>query len=157
MARVATGAFLASVAISSVRGQATHTNFAGTWLLDYARSDSSSFTPKSATWTVIQQGDSIVLNRESPSGKQQAIYALNGTPHKFTLRLIGTETEATSTVTWTGSVMVVHTVSHPGDTDLVQNDTWALSADGKELRVKREANSPGMGLGAPTFVFVRKS
>lgn len=125
-------------------------------MLDAARSDSSSFTPKSATWTVVQQGDSLVLDRESPNGKQQAVYSLSGAPRKFTLRLIGTETEATSTVTWTGAAMVVHTTSHPGESDLVQNDTWTLSADGKELRVKREANSPGMSLGAPTFVFTRK-
>ena len=124
--------------------------------MDTARSEKSSFTPKSSTWTVLQQGDSLSLDRESPNGVQHATYALSGAPRKYTLRLIGVEAEATSTVTWNGATMVVHTTSSPDGTELVQNDRWTLSADGKELRVKREATAPGMTLGSPTLVFTRK-
>jgi hypothetical protein len=52
--------------------------------------------------------------------------------------------------------MVVHTSSHPGDADLAQTDTWTLSADGKELRIKREAAYGGRSMGSPTLVFVRQ-
>ena len=52
--------------------------------------------------------------------------------------------------------MVVHTTSHPGDADLVQVDTWTLGADGKELRIKREATYAGRLMGSPTLVFVKQ-
>jgi hypothetical protein len=153
--RIATAATLCAVAISFASAQSapTHTDFSGTWILDLTRSDSSTFNPKSATWTVVQKGDSIVLDRETPAIKMHAVYALNGAPRKNTLRLIGVETEATSTVTWNGGVMVVRTTSHPQDTELVQTDTWTLGSDGKELRIKRDAGS----IGAPMWVFVKKS
>jgi hypothetical protein len=147
----------AALSVASAQSVAARPNFTGVWVLDVARSDSSSFTPKSATWTVMQQGDSIILDRETPTIKQHAVYALNGTPRKNTLRLVGTEAEATSTVSWNDAVMVVHTTSHPGEIDLVQNDTWTLSADGKELRIRREAASAGNAIGSPTLVFLKKS
>jgi hypothetical protein len=156
---IAAAAILGSAAISLLSAQTApvHPDFSGTWVLDAARSDSSSFTPKSATWAVLQAGDSIILDRESPgAGKQHAVYALDGSPRSFTLRLVGSGTEAVSTVAWTGRAMVVHTTSHPGDADLVQADTWALSADGKELRIKREATYAGRLMGSPTLVFVKQ-
>jgi hypothetical protein len=103
----------------------------------------------------MQRGDSLVLDRESSAIKQHAVYSLTGAPRKFTLRLIGTETEATGIVSWNGAVMVIHATSHPSDVDLVQTDTWTLSADGKELRIKREATNGGRPIGSPTLVFRR--
>jgi hypothetical protein len=156
---VATAMILSAVAISFAPAQSTpaHPDFSGAWVLDFARSDSSSFTPKSATWSVVQKGDSIVLDRESPgTGMQHAVYAFDGSPRKFTLRLVGNETEATSTVSWTGPTMVIHTTSRPMDRDLIQTDSWKLSSDGKELRIKREAIYDGGPLGSPTLVFVKK-
>lgn len=153
---IAIVALLATVAIFALPAQA-RPNFSGKWVMDTARSEKSSFTPKASTWTVVQQGDSLILDRTSPaSGTQRAVYALNGAPRSYTLRLLGTETTATSTVAWTSGSMVVHTTSRPEDAELVQNDTWTLSADGKELRVKREATYPGMNLGSPTLVFTRQ-
>lgn len=157
--RIAAVAILCSAAISvgSAQVAAGGPDFSGVWVLDAGRSDSSSFTPKSATWAVVQAGDSIILDRESPgAGKQHAVYALDGSPRTFTLRLVGSGTEAVSTVTWTAGVMVVHTTSHPGDAELVQSDAWTLSADGKELRIKREATYAGHLMGSPTLVFLRQ-
>ena len=126
-------------------------------MLDASRSDSSSFTPKSATYAIVQRGDSIVVDRETPgTGKSHTVYGLDGKPRKNTLRLVGSETEAVSTVTWSGAAFVVHTGSHPGDAELVQVDTWMLSADGKELRIKREATYVGRAMGSPTLVFVKQ-
>ncbi len=156
MTQFATVLTMCAVAISFAAAQSmAHPDFSGVWVLDYARSDSSSFTPKSGTWTVVQRGDSLMLDRVSPNGRQQAVYSLTGTPRKFTLRLVGTETEATSTVAWRGAAMVVHTTSHPTDAELVQTDTWILSADGKELRIKREAANGGVSMGSPTLVFTK--
>src|SRR5689334_26003 len=106
---IATALILNAVAISfaSAQVRAARPDFTGTWILDHDRSDSSSFTPKSATWIVVQRGDSLVLDRESPgAGKQHAVYALDGTPRHFTLRLVGNETEATSSVEWNGATMI---------------------------------------------------
>ena len=157
--RIAAVAVLCSAAISVVSAQvgAARPDFSGVWVLDAGRSDSSSYTPKSATWAVVQAGDSIILDRESPgAGKQHAVYALDGSPRTFTLRLVGSGTEAVSTVTWTAAAMVVHTTSHPGDAELAQTDSWTLSADGKELRIKREATYAGRAMGSPTLVFLRQ-
>jgi len=52
--------------------------------------------------------------------------------------------------------MVVRTTSHPADADLIQTDTWTLSADNNELRMKREAAYAGNPMGSPTLVFRRK-
>jgi hypothetical protein len=157
--RIAVAGILSSAAIFVLPAQAAaqHPDFSGVWVLDAARSDSSSYTPKWATWAVVQQGDSIILDRESPgAGKQHAVYSLDGSRRTFTLRLVGSGTDAVSTVSWTGSAMVVHTSSHPGDADLAQVDTWTLSADGKELRIQREATYGGRSMGSPTLVFVRQ-
>ena len=133
-------------------------DFNGVWILDFARSDSSSYTPKSATYAVSQYKDSIMVDRESPgAGKQHAVYMLDGSPRKYTLRLVGTETEATSTITWISSGMIVHTTSRPNDAELVQTDTWTLNADGSELRIRREASYNGSPMGSPTLVFTRKA
>jgi hypothetical protein len=142
---------------SSAQSPARHPDFSGTWILDAARSDSSSFTPKSATWVVVQRGDSLVLDRESPgTGKQHAVYALDGTPRTNTLRLVGTSTAATSLVSWHGDSLMVHTTSRPQDADLVQTDTWMLNAAGTGLRIKREAAYAGQSMGSPTLVFVKQ-
>ena len=132
-------------------------DFSGVWVLDYAHSDSSSFTPKSATYVVVQHGDSMVLDRESPmAGKSHAVYSLNGTPRKNTLVLVGSETESTSTALWITDTLVIHTTSHPDDADLLQTDRWTLGADGKGLSIRREANYGGRSMGSPTLRFVRK-
>ncbi|HEY4100686.1 MAG TPA: hypothetical protein VGM20_07395 [Gemmatimonadales bacterium] len=137
--------------------RASHPDLSGTWILDVARSDSSSFTPKSATYVVTQAADSIIVDREtSGTGKQHAVYALDGTPRVNTLRLIGTSTEATSKVEWIGDTLVVHTTSRPEDADLVQIDRWSLGANGTELRIHREAVYAGQSMGSPTLVFGRK-
>lgn len=134
-----------------------HPDFTGVWVLDASRSDSSSFTPKSATYAIVQRGDSIVVDRETPgTGKSHTVYGLDSKPRTNTLRLVGTETEATSMVAWTGAVMVVRTNSHPGDADLVQVDTWTLAPDGKTLRIRREATYGGRPMGSPTLVFVKQ-
>src|SRR5437868_125236 len=102
--RYAAAAILAAAAVVPVKAQSqSRPDFSGVWAFDSARSEPSSFNPKSATWTVVQRGDSVILDRVSPNGRQQATYSLGGVPRKFTLRLVGVETEATSTVTWNGA------------------------------------------------------
>jgi hypothetical protein len=135
----------------------SHPDLSGTWVLDVAHSDSSSFTPKSATYVVMQTADSIILDREtSGTGKQHAVYALDGTPRINPLRLIGTSTDATTRTEWVGDTLVVHTTSRPEDADLVQTDRWSLAANGTQLRIHREAMYAGQSIGSPTLVFVRK-
>jgi hypothetical protein len=155
-ARIAAAAALCAVAISFAGAQ-VRTDYSGTWILDVARSDSSTFTPRTATWTVVQRGDSIILDRTTSGNvPQHAVYALDGMPRTSTLHLIGVSSDATSTVSWSGAVMVVRTTSRPGDDDLVQTDSWTLSPGGKELRVKRQAVYGGAAMGSPTFVFVKQ-
>jgi len=55
-------------------------DFSGIWVLDYARSDSSSYTPSSATYAVVQAGDSMIVDRTTPNGKSHTVYGLDGSP-----------------------------------------------------------------------------
>ncbi len=89
------------------------------------------------------------------TGPQHAVYQLDGAPRTNTLRLVGSGTAAESVVHWQGDTMVVRTVSHPGDGELVQVDHWWLRNAG-ELRMRREAAYQGSSMGAPTFVFTRQ-
>jgi hypothetical protein len=130
----------------------------GTWVLDYARSDSSSYTPKSATYQVVEQGDSMVVDRETPNtGRTLTVYLLDGHARKNTLRLVGTATEATSMATWQHDSLIVNTTSMPGDKPLIQRDTWTLGADGRTLRIHREARYDGRAMESPTLVFARRA
>lgn len=157
LAEIATVVMFPAVAFSlTAQAAVLHPDFSGVWIFDAARSDSSTFTPKSATWGVVQRGDSIVLDRTSPgTGPQHAVYRLDGTPRTNTLRLVGSGTTAESVVSWSGDTMSVRTVSHPGDGELVQVDHWWLRNAG-ELRIRREAAYQGSSMGAPTFVFTRQ-
>lgn len=157
LSAIATAVVLTAVAISFAVAQAPalRPNFSGTWILDAARSDTSTFTPESATWSVVQRGDSIVLDRASPgTGPQHAVYALGGSPRTNMLRLVGSGTSAVSAVSWQVDTMVVRTVSHPGDGELIQVDHWWLAGP-RDLRIRREAAYQGRSMGAPTFVFTR--
>jgi hypothetical protein len=146
-----------AIAASSLAAQGGHPSFSGTWILDTARSDKSSFTPQSATYHVTQLGDSLILDRETAgTGKAHMVYELTGKPRTNTLPLIGLSTAATSTVSWHGDSLVVHTLSHPQDADLVQTDIWVLANGGRELRLKRDAVYAGSSMGSPTLVFIKQ-
>lgn len=147
---------MVAIAYLPAQARGAHPDFTGTWVLDYARSDSSSYTPKSATYAVTQQGDSMIVDRETPgTGRTITVYLLNGHARKNTLRLVGTATEATSLTTWRHDSLIVNTTSMPADKPLVQRDTWTLDADGRTLRIHREARYDGRAMESPTLVFTR--
>ncbi len=145
-----------AIAAAQAQGRTNHPDFSGTWVLDYARSDSSSYTPKSATYWLAQQGDSLIVDRETVmSGKTRSVYLLNGHARKNMLRLVGTEAEATSLVTWRGDSLVVNTSSMPAGKPLIQRDTWTVSADRMTLRIHRESRYDGHAMESPTLVLVK--
>jgi hypothetical protein len=99
----------------------------------------------------------MVVDRETAmSGKTRTVYLLNGHARKNALRLVGTETEATSLVSWHGDTLVVNTSSLPAGKPLIQRDTWTLSADRSTLLLHRESRYDGRAMESPTLVLVKK-
>jgi len=146
-----------AIAFSSLAAQVSHPDLSGTWILDHARSDSSSFTPASATFVVRQLGDSMVLDRDTPgTGHMHLIYTFDGSARVNTLRLVDTAVAATSTAEWHADTLVVHTTSEAGGGSLVQRDSWWLGPEAATLRIRREATYEGAPIGSPTLVFVRR-
>ena len=160
-AQIAIVALLASVAISSVRGQVpTHPDFSGTWLMDTARSEKSSFNPAGMFYRIVQTGTSLVIDRASTSASgavtnTHMVIGTEGKPWPNPLKLVGQEVEAMSTVTWLRDTLMIRTTSTPGDKTLLQVDKWMLSADGSTLMMRREATYDGAPIGAPMWVFGR--
>ena len=138
-----------------------HPDFTGVWVLDLARSESSSFNPKAATFTVMQHGDSLVVDRETASitgdmVKTHSVYGIDGKPWTNILRLVGQETTATSVLSWSGDSLVIRTTSTPGDKELLQVDAWTLSPDGRTMRMKRSATYDNQPVGAPTWTLTKQ-
>jgi hypothetical protein len=153
---------LGAVAASSLSAQANagHPDLSGIWVMDPARSDSSSFTPAGAVYVVTQGGDTLAVDRRilATTGDtivSHMVWGWDGATWTNTLPLIGTDVETRATASWHGDTLVVHSTAMAGGSQLVQDDGWMLAADGT-LRIHRMATYAGRSLGSPTLVFVRR-
>lgn len=160
---------LATIAAVSMAGpaMAQHPNLTGTWSIDTALSAKSQMTPASSTYIIVQHGDTLTVDRSNTSApsttmpepmtlKSKLVWAVDGQPWKNTLPLVGAEVETTTTSTWAGDTMLVHVTGQVQGNDLVQDDRWSLSADGKTLTIHRGVTYAGQAMGAPTLVYVKQ-
>jgi hypothetical protein len=161
--RIATATLLCAVAFSSGSAQsaAPHANFSGTWTFDAAKSGASTFNPASGFYVVRQTADSFIIDRETTGAtgtvtKARMVYGFDGKPWKNSLPLVGQMVEQSSIVTWEDGALVIHSTAQAGEAELVQEDRWSLSADGKTLSIKRQATYAGNSIGSPTWVFNRR-
>ena len=160
--RVATGA--AAIVLSLATG-AAQANFAGTWVLDPARTQG---LPEgvSMTMTVKQDGNRLQVdaNISSPQGQQTIadLYGLDGKETDYTPPLIGGGSgKGRRTSTWNADktgfdVTESATVSTAeGDGTITAKRKWTLAPDGKTLTVDVAMKTP-MGEQASKRVFTRK-
>jgi hypothetical protein len=152
--------YLIAVAAASPLAAQQRPDFTGTWVLDTARSEHSTFNPLGTTYAVRQHGDSLVVDRtviSATNGTTQthSVYGFDGKPWSNTLRLVGQETTASSVLSWRGDTLVIHSTSSPGGQELVQDDRWVLGADGTTLTMVREASYGGQVIGTPRWLLVR--
>lgn len=156
-------AIVASLPMIGLMAQAsTHPSFAGTWVLDVAKSDPGPMTPASASYTIVQRGDTLITDRESTQPgadtptKSHLVVGVDGKAWKNMLPVAGESLEATSTVTWDKDAMVMHTSGTIQGTDVDQLDRWTLSPDGKTLLIHRSVSVGGAEQASGNLVFNRK-
>jgi hypothetical protein len=129
--------------------------------MDTAASEKSSFNPRGTTYRVAHRGDTLTVDRETQSVtgdvvKSRMDWRIDGKPWTSTLRLVGQDVEASSVLAWAHDSLTIRTTSHPNGSELVQNDIWTLSPDGKTLTMKRSAAFAGQAIGAPTWIFMKR-
>lgn len=160
--RVATGA--AAIVLSLVTG-AAQANFAGTWVIDPARSQGM---PEgvSITLTVKQDGNRIQTeaNLSTPQRQQTIpdVYVLDGKETDYQPPVIGSGTgKGKRTSTWNADksgfdVTESGTLSTPdGEDTFTAKRKWALSPDGKTLTIDMTIKTP-QGEQVSKRVFTRK-
>ncbi len=151
------------LAASSASAQMTHPSFAGTWVLDVGKSQSTQALPDSATWTISQTGDTVVMDRVNFSAATGNVtihgrFATDGKEWKNTITqpAIG-EIQTATTAAWDGAALVATTGFTVQDTPVIQTDRWTLSADGKTLTSDRKFTADGQDVATSTLVFSKKN
>jgi hypothetical protein len=156
-------AVLAAVMIAN-RGaaQGAHPDFAGSWVLDAAKSVSQpAAVPSAATWTVTSHGDTITVDRETTADngatvKSHVVVATDGKPYQNPVPLGAETVNTTSSATFDAQGLVVTTSGSAQGFDFTQTDHWTLGADGKTLTSSRVVNVGGQMVQSATLVFNRK-
>jgi hypothetical protein len=118
-----------------------HPDFSGTWNLDVAKSEGP-MTPTSATLKVTQTDKSVTVDRtvsaQGMTQSRKSVYSLDGSTSKNTVNAMGTDVEFSSTVEWSGEVMVIKTTAPLGP-GFSSTEKWTLSDDKKTLVIAGDA------------------
>ena len=127
-------------------------NFAGTWMLDKAKSEGlqGNMANLDQTWVITQDAKTLNIETTITGGEQQRppqkrSYNLDGseTTSEMTGRITGKNTSKTR---WQGDVLEINTVlkGNMGGTDFTATTTehWELADGGKTLKIHRTSESP---------------
>ena len=127
-------------------------NFAGTWMLDKAKSEGlqGNMANLDQTWVITQDAKTINIEITTTGGDQQRpprklSYNLDGseTTSEMTGRITGKNTSKTK---WQGDALEISTVlkGNMGGTDFTATTTehWELADGGKTLKIHRTTESP---------------
>ena len=133
--------FLLALPIATVFAQ-QKPDFSGTWILNGSQSDFGILGgPNRRTDVIIHKGLSLSdsITADGVQGKQEFKfnYTTNG---KEAVNKIG-DREIKSTLKWAGSSLVINSKFIYNDADVVGEDNWTLSADGKTLTITRHFSS----------------
>lgn len=160
---ITTAAVMYTMAVSHVTAQAARPNFSGVWVLDASKNvvDGQLGAPTAATSTIVQHGDSIIVDREltSEAGatKSHSVWSVDGKSWKNTAPVNGTDTEVASILSWDKGVLVIHSTLNLMGTDVDLTDRWTMAADGKSIVMQRSGSAGGQDLGSTTMTYVKKS
>lgn len=161
--RVAMGAAVVVLSLATAAAQA---NFAGTWVLDPARSQG---VPEGVTMTMIvkQDGDRLQVETAiaAPQGQQTIpdLFVLDGKETDYKAPVIGQGSgKGKRTAKWTGDKTAFEstesaTISGPdGEATLSAKRKWTLSPDGNTLTIDMTTSGP-QGEMVSKRVFTKKS
>jgi hypothetical protein len=134
-------AFLVALALGSVFAQ-QKPDFSGTWKLNVAKSDFGVLGgPTSRTDVIVHKEPSLSdrFSAEAAQGKQEGTinYTTDG---KEAVNKMG-DREVKSTLKWAGSSLAISSKFVYNDADVVGEENWTLSADGKTLTITRHFTS----------------
>jgi hypothetical protein len=147
--------FLVALSLVSVSAQ-QKPDFSGTWKLNVAKSDFGILGGPTSRTDVIIHKDPSLSNSVTAEGAQGKVeskinYTTDG---KEAVNKIG-DREIKSTLKWAGSVLVINSKFTYNDADVVGEDNWTLSADGKTLTITRHFTS-SLGDADQKFVFEKQ-
>ena len=128
-------------------------DFSGTWKLNLAKSEFGVLPPPESRTEVITHKDPTLadaVTQEGAEGKQQytANYTTDG---KEVVNMIGPR-EVRATIKWVGNSLAMTAKFQYEGADVVGDNTWTLSADGKTLTMSIHYSS-SIGEADQKFVY----
>ena len=142
-------AFAFAAIAAPLAAQSSHPDFSGKWTLD-PKSVDSPMAPTSATMTVAQDAKVLKIDQSvsTQMGDQKATLAFNldGSPSKNNVAAQGMSIDLASTAAWEGPALVVKTTADIQGQTMVSTERWTLDADGKTLRMQRDASVAGQSM-----------
>lgn len=146
---------LATVIVAApavAHAQAPHVSFAGTWVLDAGKSDSSPLVPTGVKYVVTDSAGRINIWHEiagTPTPNVGTLsFTTDGKPTTSRITTSAGPVDATTTGTWAGDTLRVKNAFSISGTDVVQTDAWTLSPDGKSITLARSVLAGGQPLAA---------
>lgn len=144
----------------SLAGQ--HPDFSGTWTIDATKSSASGqmAVPSSGMATITQKSDTITVDSRSSSEAGELVlkkyYVVDGKSYKNAMTYAGTDMALSSTLSWNGAALKIHTVTDYNGTPVEQDEVWSLSADGKSMTQTTTTSVQGAEWAVLTLVYVKK-
>lgn len=137
-----------------------HANLTGTWVLDPAHSDGGEAVPTSATYTIVQHGDTLTMDQVATSAmgsmSTHMVVALDGKPWKNNVNGGAGPFELTSIGSWAHDTVAFLSTGSMQGTDLVEIDRVAPAADGKSFTMTRAFTAGGQDGPTVTLLYNKK-
>ena len=137
---------LLAIAPAVARAQAAHPDYSGTYVLDPAQSDGQ-MVPQKMTLKIAQTPAGLTVDRTQTNqmgeSTSQMKYALDGSASKNTLNMGGNSVDVSTVVTWEGASPVLTSAMKFGENDAQSIEKWALTDEGKKLRIERKVTAGG--------------
>jgi hypothetical protein len=150
---------LSAVVALSAAAQGPRPDLSGTWILDPIRSVASDFLPAAATYTIVQHGDTLTMDRQTTtSAGDVSVHTVEGTDGKVwknTATVAGQTVEMSTTGEWSHDTLVDHSNGSLQGTDFSEDNRLSLSADKATLTMLRTLHVGGQDIPL-TMVFSKK-
>jgi hypothetical protein len=160
MRRLVSLAFVLATIAAPLAAQAKPTNYSGKWVLDPKSNGSAMTVVTSDTMIVVQDAKTIKIDQHvsTAMGNQTTslTFNLDGSESKNDVSMQGTSLSLSSKASWDGPVLVVKTTTAIQGQPLTQSERWMLDANGKTLRMQRNADVGGQTMSV-TMTFIKQS
>jgi hypothetical protein len=140
---------IAGVALAFLTLPAAERNkpdFSGTWMLNLAGSDFGVLpAPQRRVAVIEHQEPALRATMKQTANSVESVSELRYTTDGKECRNSSAFGELRTTVAWEGSALLLHTTGKARDgSEFRMDDRWALSADGRQLKMERSlSNSLG--------------